>query len=208
MVRARFKGRAPEGSWRPWWVLGDSDHNSTGHKIDQELRREHPDVNISGDAVSKFLLRNSLRGDLALRYEYMQSFKPLFPAPHQGSSKAASQEWGWPARCRPHVRAWDDTLAGSFMPVSRLQGECCGRSPKGEPVSLCWGKQYPNAGFQYEKNQEHAIVWKHSRPVSHREEVDVLGGLGVPWLVFRRQPVGAWVCKLSDWTDGQAVIPT
>lgn len=44
--------------------------------------------------------------------------------------------------------------------------------------------------------------------LSHRAEVDVLGGLRVPWLVFRRRPVeGAWVCKLSDWTGGQAVIP-
>lgn len=119
----------------------------------------------------------------------LQSFKPLFPALHQGSSRAASQEQSWPARCRRHVWAWDDTLARSLCQSVGCQGECWGRSPKGEPVSLCWGKQYPDARFQYEKSQERAVLWKHSGPVSPWEEADVLGGLGVPCLVFRRRQV-------------------
>lgn len=164
--QGKVQGRAPDGSWRPWWVLGDSDHNSTGHKIDKELRHEHSHVSISGDAVRKFLLRNSLRGDLALRYEYMQSFKPLFPAPTRGRPKllhrGGAGQPGVDPVSRPGMIPWLGLLCQSVG----CRGECCGRSPKGEPVSLCWRKQYPNAGFQYEKNQECAAVWKHSRPES------------------------------------------
>ena len=70
----------------------------------------------------------------------LQSFKPLFPALHQGSSRAASQVQSWPARCRPRVWAWDDTLARSFMPVSRLPGRVLGEESKGRASQFVLGK--------------------------------------------------------------------
>lgn len=157
--------------------------------------------------MRKFLLRNSLRGDLALRYEYMQSFKPLFPAPTRGRPKllhrGGAGQPGVDPVSRPGMIPWLGLLCQSVG----CWGERCGRSPKGEPVSLCWRKQYPMPDFSMRRTRNVPLCGS-TAGLSHRAEVDVLGGLRVPWLVFRRRPVeGAWVCKLSDWTGGQAVIP-
>ena len=126
---------APDGSWGPWWVLGDSDHYTIGDKIDKDLRRKHSGHKHFGRcngqiSPQKFPL-GWVGGTLPNFMSHMQSFKPLYPALHQVSSKAASWGQGWPARCRPRVQARGGVQAGSSMPVSTLPGRGLWEEPKG-----------------------------------------------------------------------------
>ena len=57
-----------------------------------------------------------------------------------GSGARGTRSRAGPARCRPRIWAWDDTLARSFMPVSRLPGRVLGEESKGRASQFVLGK--------------------------------------------------------------------
>ena len=183
-------------------VLGNSDHNSTGHKIDKELRNEHSrhrHFRRCNEQISpqKF----PPRGPCPILWTTCSHSSPCSLPSTMGHPKLLHRnragQPGVDPMSGPGMVPWLGLLCQSVC----CQGECCGRSSKGEPVSLCWGQQYPNAWFQCEKNQECTVVRKHSRPVSHLGRSGCLRRSGSALVSLQRTAGGGCLGVQTEWVD-------